>query len=503
MPELIDVRPGELLLDLNVRAATTTDPALVESIRDVGVLQPITVVRTQTGQYRVRYGNRRTLAAIEAEQNTVPVIVAGDEDDDQVERIVRQLDENERREALTQGDRVRAVQQLAAFGISPDQIAKRTRSKRSTVDAAVKVGASQLVTQAVDRYAFLDLEQAAICADFEDDPETFKQLVVSAERGHFDHAVQQARDARSQRAVFLAAAKEYTDAGITVVKSLWQMGSGAEYLDVLTTNGEPIEAEHHREHCPGHAILLEESDGWFAPGDVPEGWVIEDLDDGEEPETDEDGNPQVYAQGLASQAVCLDWQKNNHQSGRYVGGQRAGGGTSAPGPAAPVDEEAAAAEKEAAAEERRRVIRLNREWRSAEKVRRKFVQQLLTRKTAAKGSALFVARVIASRSYELRYALDHGHGLAVDLFGLTAESGWNADIDAFKSALTPGTSEARAQVFILGLVLAALDARTDTHTWRRVDSSVQEYFAFLVDQGYSLSEVESIAAGQETLDPPR
>lgn len=165
MPELLDLPPRTLLLDLNVRADARTDPELVDSIRDVGVLQPITVVRTGDGQYRVRYGNRRTLAAIEAERHTVPVIVAGDEDDDQVERIVRQLDENERRQSITQGDRVRAVQQLAAFGISPDQIAKRIRTRRAVVDAAVRVAQSELATAAADRYAFLDLEQAAIVAD--------------------------------------------------------------------------------------------------------------------------------------------------------------------------------------------------------------------------------------------------------------------------------------------------------------------------------------------------
>lgn len=134
------------------------------------MLQPITVVRTATGQYRVRYGQRRTLAAVLADcptvpvSPTVPVIVAGDEDDD-VERIVRQLDENERRQCLSPSDRVRAVEQLAAFGVTPDQIAKRTRTKQTVVDAAVKVAGSELATKAADRYGFMDLEQLAVVAE--------------------------------------------------------------------------------------------------------------------------------------------------------------------------------------------------------------------------------------------------------------------------------------------------------------------------------------------------
>lgn len=81
MPELLDIDPRTLLIDVNVRGDARPDPDLVDSIRDVGVLQPVTVVRTRDGQHRVRYGHRRTLAAIEAEQATVPVIVAGDEDE--------------------------------------------------------------------------------------------------------------------------------------------------------------------------------------------------------------------------------------------------------------------------------------------------------------------------------------------------------------------------------------------------------------------------------------
>ena len=166
MPELLDLDPRTLLIDINVRADAHPDPDLVDSIRDVGVLQPVTVVRTQGGQYRVRYGHRRTLAAIAAQMGTVPVMVAGEEDDDQAERIVRQLEENERRRQLAQSDRVRAVEQLALLGISPDQIARRTRTKPAIVDAAVKIARSEPAMEAVDRYPFLDLEQAAIVADF-------------------------------------------------------------------------------------------------------------------------------------------------------------------------------------------------------------------------------------------------------------------------------------------------------------------------------------------------
>lgn len=108
--------------------------------------------------------------------------------------------------------------------------------------------------------------------------------------------------------------------------------------------------------------------------------------------------------------------------------------------------------------------------------------------------------MIARRVYEFKYALEHGHRLAIELFGLTAGDGhtWRADIEALTKALDRA-SETRAQVITLGLILASIEGRTDTHTWRKVDATVVAYFAFLVEQGYTLSEVEAIAVGQDPL----
>lgn len=42
------VDPRTLLVDANVRHATSADKDLIASVREVGVLQPITAVRTET-----------------------------------------------------------------------------------------------------------------------------------------------------------------------------------------------------------------------------------------------------------------------------------------------------------------------------------------------------------------------------------------------------------------------------------------------------------------------
>jgi ParB family chromosome partitioning protein len=151
----------------------------------------ITAVRTVSGDVRVRFGHRRTLAAIEANLATVPVEIVGDEATDdaaQIERILTQHAENAHRAALTSREQLGVVEQLSAFGLSAAQIAKRTRIKRGTVDASLAVASSELAKAASERYDFLTLEQAAAVAELDNDPDAVKQRVVAAQQGRgFDH----------------------------------------------------------------------------------------------------------------------------------------------------------------------------------------------------------------------------------------------------------------------------------------------------------------------------
>src|SRR4051812_47591901 len=69
----------------------------------------------------------------------------------QIERLVTQWAENEQRAGLTTAERVGVIAQLSAFGVSAAKIAKRTRSPRSQVDAALAVAGSELANAAAVR----------------------------------------------------------------------------------------------------------------------------------------------------------------------------------------------------------------------------------------------------------------------------------------------------------------------------------------------------------------
>jgi ParB family transcriptional regulator, chromosome partitioning protein len=64
---------------VNIRTDARLDKDFVASIKDFGVLVPVIAVRTAGGDVRVRFGHRRTLAAIQADLGTVPVEIVGDE----------------------------------------------------------------------------------------------------------------------------------------------------------------------------------------------------------------------------------------------------------------------------------------------------------------------------------------------------------------------------------------------------------------------------------------
>ena len=105
--------PTTLLMADNVRAAAALDTNFLSSVREHGVLQPITAARTEDG-IEVRDGQRRTLAAREASLPTIPVYVldAAGTDTDTAARITHQIVTNDHRAALTDAQRAKGINQI-------------------------------------------------------------------------------------------------------------------------------------------------------------------------------------------------------------------------------------------------------------------------------------------------------------------------------------------------------------------------------------------------------
>ena len=109
---------------------------LADSIRQVGVLQPILVVSRES-RYMIVSGERRYRAAVKAGLKTIPAVEMSltDEKADEIAVI-----ENIQREDLTPLEEARAYQALMRrYGYTQEQVAEKVGKKRSTITNAVRL----------------------------------------------------------------------------------------------------------------------------------------------------------------------------------------------------------------------------------------------------------------------------------------------------------------------------------------------------------------------------
>jgi len=460
-PELVEVDPRSLIIGANVRAVPEPDKGLVASVRERGVLQAIVAYRDADGDLVVLRGQRRTLAAVEAGRPTVPVEVVSQPAEP--DRLVDQLGENDHRQAIRPADRVAAYEQLGAFGLTAAQIAKRTATKRVEVDAALKVAGSETARKAAQRWGWLTLDQAAVVAEFDDDPAAVKDLVTAAKNGQLPHVAQRLRDDRADADAKAQAAAALAAAGVRVVDPPRYDDRSAARLSELVDAAAEVLTEPGHADCPGHAAYLH---------DV---WDYGDDDDDESPAT------RTYQPVY----VCTDYPTHGHRP-RWRSTTRT--------PAAELSD----ADRAAASAQRRDVIASNKAWASATTVRREWLRTFVTRKTAPKTAVAFIAASMVAGDYALREALLSGHAFAHDLFGLEQPAGYASARTQVLAGLLDGVTDARAHMVTLALIVAAYEAATSTQSWRVVDASTARYLRYLEANGYTLSTVELRACGEQS-----
>lgn len=448
MNEYIEVDPAELLIGSNVRVIRQLDRPFLDSIKEHGVLQPIVGYRDPEGHIVVRYGSRRTVAATQVGLPTVPVVLA--DGPDEADRIATQVVENQARTPLSVTETVTAYEQLAAFGLSAATIARKTGSKRTQVDTALRVASSPLAAAAADRYDWLTLEEAAGVAEFDSDTDAVTALVAAAKSGQFPHLIQRMRDDRAEAQQLAAARAELLAAGVVVIERS-DLAWPGQRLDIMN-----IPIDGHRD-CQGHAAFV----AWnFVDGRrVPRA---------------------VY--------VCLDAVANGHVTADARRGEPEKG---------PMTDEQKT--------ERRRVIALNKSWASATVVRRDWITTFAGRKTAPDGAELFVLTALLSGDHEIKQAIEaHWPMLREALAVSTPEEtrAWVAGPQqcaaiAAQLSTAPGK---RVLVVLVAALLTAWETKTGPHTWRNGANQTERYLTQLETWGYPLAPVERLARGDIIAD---
>jgi hypothetical protein len=164
--EIIEVPIQEVFPGENVRKALNAR-WLVDSIAELGILEPLKVYRNPAGQLTVLDGHRRLHAAKSAGLRTVKCIIDDDaplEDD----RILKQVVLNEAREGLSDSDQVAAAHQLALFNVPAERVAKLTGKDKQQFAKVITV-ASKDSTREIAVDCTLTLAHALKVAKAEDD----------------------------------------------------------------------------------------------------------------------------------------------------------------------------------------------------------------------------------------------------------------------------------------------------------------------------------------------
>ncbi|WP_216917427.1 ParB/RepB/Spo0J family partition protein [Nocardia noduli] len=540
------VNPVDLEIDENVRKSFRLEdhPEVTDSIREHGVLNPILVIRMPDGRLVVRDGQVRTLTALAYDITEVPVYIrdydpAVDANEAEIARIFEQITVNDRRIALTNGDRAAGVTLALELGASVTRVAKALQTRREDAKLVGKIGASATARGLIDEDGQYDLAHAAVIAEYENvgDTDAVRRLLNVRSSVFQFEANRIAADRVEQRA-YLAHALPYAQAGLGVLTDYPDLYDSDNELvcagEIVDADGNAIEFAHIAanpapwlvwldldqdqvwvEIDSGHIVDPDTVD--WNTRDKPDTEPAEGLRHAREVEQRDQIHPEYFLArehldtvGLAERidtATKLDTDDRT-DTDTVLGdgadadeGQEPGAGGSRFGQ---VDAEQAAADRRAAADAaaqaaaqaaeieraaRRRVRELNKLGLAAKETRIEFVTRLLARKTPPTQAALFLTRsMLADPGLISEY---NAFDSARKLLGLT---GYQSRHDL--AATLDTTKPARAQVIALALVLGGYEHRADKDLWRYTEPAVRRYLEFLRELGYCLVHVELAALGE-------
>lgn len=508
--------PNTVQIGENVRDAVDLSKDFLASLREHGVLVPVTAVRGDDGVVRIRNGQRRTLGAREAGLSTMPVYVlpatATDEAAEAVERIVHQIVTNDQKDDLTDAQRARGIQQMIDAGQSATKVAKRLSVSRDTVKAATTAAGSATAMDALSS-GQLSLMEAAAITEFEEDQASVSKLLEAAGGPQFDHTVAQLRQYQEAAKALAEAAESFAAQGYRVLdeRPAWRDTNCVELRWLRTPEGQ--QATEEAISNPAHwAVWLDEEVTYVdrqSGEPVDEDSIDFYTEHHREHEADEGlrhFSTVIEKAVYAPVWFCINYQGAGLDLEEFLKNARpvVHGEGQANAADADQDEARARAEAEvaeAAKRERKKVLALNKLGDAAMGVRREFVRKLLARgKTAPKGAAIFVAGCLARD----KFLLDQHHGdeVAAELLGVDDGAAIRKLVDSLGTG-----GDTRAQMITLALVLGSMEARTPKDAWRSATgggyvSSLKpsDYLKFLAANGYPLSPVEEIITGQRKAD---
>jgi ParB family chromosome partitioning protein len=215
---LIHLNPAEIATDKNIRKDLQITPDWVKNLKQHGVRQPISAYwDSKLEQYQVEAGHRRTVGAVEAGLETIPVYIVDAPDD--IARTVDQMVENVHREPLRPVETAAAYKELALFGLPAMAISQRTNTKLAKVGDAIAVAGNPVAASVLEQHQQLTIDDALVFAEFDGDDEAIATLTetVTHKPGQLPHIAQQLRDDRDYQASRVTVQADLERRGIPVL----------------------------------------------------------------------------------------------------------------------------------------------------------------------------------------------------------------------------------------------------------------------------------------------
>lgn len=488
-PAFLSLSLDVLVLDKNVR----TNPVyahLVPSIQANGIYHPLLGYWNDENTVTITDGQRRILAAREAGLTEVPVLVRPYVSDDEAarnaDRLLEQLITAKDRDGLTEVDYMRGVQELFDSKVFKHaEVNKRIGLSSKEATTIKKLGKSQAAMAAMEDRQ-LSMAEALIVAEFEGDDAALERL-NNADPDQLPHVAARIKREAQEAAEYAEAIAPYAAQGFTVLPRDFHRPDEPDYIssETLTTaEGEQIDqAEHIAAHAAQWAVRLARRSVYvhIETGEIVASALVDHQADDEPAE---DGY--VHSKLVKWQQV---WVPHYYtKEAQALGLQE----PEAESETASLDEaEAKARETEA----RRKTVELNKHGLAAQDVRRAWVGELLTRRTAPKGSVVFIGAQLAQHRDLLNR--NKAPETAAELFRQP-----DAAAMATQAKDLDDSGDSRAAMLLLGQVLGALEALTPKSAWSAKPGTwayqpySRDYLTFLAAQGYTLSEVERVITGE-------
>ncbi|HWC36409.1 MAG TPA: ParB/RepB/Spo0J family partition protein [Mycobacteriales bacterium] len=448
-PRSLAAHPGNIRDDLGDLTELTA------SIKAVGVLEPVIITPVVTDDenksaktraaYRILAGHRRVAAAIKAKAATVPCIVRVDLDSD-IDSLTTMIVENVHRADLSATEEAAAYAQLAAFDLTPAQIAERTGRKTKTVRDALKLHRLPDSVRQPVADGSITLEQAAEIAKFADDEKAHARLMKAAESGYgLSYAIAEEKHRRDRSARKARSKAALVKAGVKVIgkpKGYPYDGPAAPVGNLCLADGATRYTVETHADCPAHAAFLDTGTG--------------------EP---------IY--------VCTDPDGNGHvrmTATRHVG-----------------PEEAARREAEEAAQaERTEALMV------AAQVRGEFLRTLIA--TAKQPPTITATSLLVLFGYADDMARNHAH-LVADLLGIDPDTASIGGAYAERiRTVTPAKTCQHVTAHAAAIAETNLARLAAGRTWGYRPALTVTWFDLLESHGYQPSEIERVVRDEAVRD---